>query len=207
MSIEITIRDYHPKDALEVVKVFRDSNNTLRKSKGGKHPDDVMDKMMKMSDRRIITWITQGRVLLVAEVKETGEIAGIGTIDKVWRNRLLNSTCSANHYVKEKFQRGRAGVSVGSMLRRETINKAKSLGFRKMFGYSNPEAVGFHKRFGAKFFPAYNIKAYKNTVELNYYEFELYASIWNSIRIEPNIFKMIMLWNDIRRSLRCKLRI
>jgi hypothetical protein len=191
MTIEIIIRDYRSKDAPGVVTVYRDSYNTLRKCKGGTHPDDEVKKALERSDKDILDIIVLGNVIVVAEVKETGEIAGIGAISNGLMSRCLNSTYSSNHFVKEKFQHGKAGVNVGSRLRCATVYKAKNMGFRKVYGYATPESRNFHKKFGAKFFSAYNIKYLNNTVQVNYYEFELHPSIWNIFRVEPYLFKLV----------------
>ncbi len=192
--MEINIRSYRPADAKQVIEVFRDSFNTLRKSRGGAHPDAAVDKFLDASDREILGRITRGAVLLVAEVKETGEIAGTGAVTNRPVDRLLNSTYSRTHYVKEKFQHGKTGVNIGSMLRRATIQKARDLGFRKIYGYSLPESVGFHKKFGAKYLPRYNFRYLEGAVEVHYYEIELRPSIRNSIRIEPYIFRLSKWW-------------
>ncbi len=201
MGVEVIIRDYCPADASKVIEVFRDSYNTLRRSKGGIHPDDEVDKMLKRSDKDILAMLTCDAVLYVAEVRETGEIVGIGAICNGWKHRLLNITYSKGHYVKEKFQRGKAGVNVGSMLRQATIDKAKSMGFRKICGHAHPESKGFHEKFGAKFLPAYDTKLCGNTVELKYYEFELRPSIWNDFGIELYAFRLIRLYYKVRRFL------
>lgn len=208
MSMEIIIRDYRPEDASRVVEVYRDSYNTLRKSKGGMHPDGGVENWLKKSDKDILDIITRGNVVTVAEAKETGEITGIITMSNGLISRCLNSTFCRTLYVKEKFQRGKAGVIVGAKLRRANLNKAKSMGFRKIYGYANPESKSFYEKCGAKYLPAYNIKSLNNIVELNYYESELRPSIWNSFRIEPHILKLIkQLPDNIRTFLSSKLRV
>jgi len=194
MAIEINVRDYRSEDASRVVEVFRDAYNTLRKSKGGMHRDDQVEQALHPSDKNILARMTYEVMLVVAEVKETGEIVGTGGISFGLMSRLLNSTYSRNHYVKEAFQRGRAGVSVGSMLRRATIDKARSMGFRKIYGFSTPESKGFHQRFGAVFFPAYDMTFSESTVGFNYYEIHLRPCIWNRIIIEPYIARLKKLY-------------
>ena len=201
MAIEIIIRDYRSEDASKVVEVFRNSYNTLRKSKGGMHRDDQVEGALQKSDKKILARMTHGVTLVVAEEKEAGEIVGTGGISSGLMNRLLSSTYSRNHYVKEAFQRGRAGVSVGSMLRRATLDKARSMGFRKIYGFSTPESKGFHQRFGALFFPAYDMTFSETTVAFNYYEIHLRPSIWNRITIEPYFARLKKLYfKEIRKK-------
>jgi len=185
--MNIIIRDYKAGDSSQIVEVFRDSMNTLRKSKGGTHPDDAVDKAVNEPDDELQKMLEWGSAIIVAEVQETGEIAGMGAITTKWYNRLLRSTMSRAHFVKEKFQRGRAGVSVGKMLRIASIQKAKGLGFRKIFGYSTPEAVGFHKKFGAVFYPEHNGFYLDKRVVTQYYEIELRKSALNRMRPEAYI--------------------
>jgi L-amino acid N-acyltransferase YncA len=188
LTVEVEIRDYRKEDAEQVIEVFRDSFNTLRKSKGGSHGDATVDAVVTQPDSATLKMVTSGRKLLVAEVKETGEIAGTGAISDTRADRLLGSRYSRTHYVREKFQRGKAGVSVGKMLRIATIEKAKRLGARKLFGYATIESVGFHKKFGAKFVPLFN-SSYLGGVRSYYYEIELRPSFWNRIPIEPFVFQ------------------
>ncbi len=178
------IREYRADDASQIVEVYRDACNTLRKSKGGIHPDSVIDSWFEKSDKEIHSELIRNCALFVAEVEETGEIAGIGGIKITWLDKLINSVHSHNNFVKEKFQRGRSGFNVGSMLRKAAIEKAKVMGFRKMYASSTPEAVGFHKRCGAQFFPQHNTVSRAGT-EYHYYEIELRPSRWNNLRIEP----------------------
>jgi len=167
------------------------------------HRDGQVEQALHKSDENILARMTHGVRLVVAEVKETGEIVGTGGIGWGLMSRLLNSTYSRNHYVKEAFQRGRAGVSVGSMLRRATIEKARSMGFRKIYGFSTPESKGFHQRFGAAFLPAYDMRFSESTLAFNYYEIHLRRSIWNHIMIEPYIAKLTKLYYQrIRRELK-----
>ena len=129
--------------------------------------------------------------IVVAEVEETGEMAGFGAISNNWRNKILKSCYSKFHFVKEKFQRGRAGVNVGRMLRKKTISMAASKNYRKIYGYATTEAIGFHKKFGAKFFPEYNHPSNIEGATDNYYEIELRPSFLNGLKIEPNIEKIL----------------
>lgn len=199
--MNIIIRDYRPNDEAQIVDVYRDGCNSLRQSRGGLHPETTVDTLLNKPDKKIGAMLTKSR-LSVAEVKETGELAGIGGMTNGLLSRILKSTFSKNHYVKEKFQRGRAGIHVGAMLRQATIDRAKNLGFRKIYGYSTQEATGFHKRFGARFFPKYDSSQDKGLVQHHYYEIELRYSIWNKLRIEPHIFLFLKTCGQIVEPLR-----
>lgn len=200
--MQVIIRDYKPEDAPAIIAVFRNSFNSLRKSRGGSYPDDYVDRTIGRPDRQILSRLGYGNIMVVAELKKTGEIIGMDSIANRWKHSLLKSTYNANNYVKERYQKGRAGVRVGSMLKKATIEKAKSLGFRKMYGYSTPEARGLCKKFGARFFPSHNAK--EQNVEFHYYEIELCKSFWNSIRIEPyfaELSQMAKLYSSLRKML------
>ena len=199
LYVEIEIRDYRPSDAKQVIEVFRDSFNTLRKSRGGNHEDSTVDRVVGQSDKSTLWMVTSGRLLLVAVVKKTGEIAGIGAISDTKADHLLGTRYSRTHYVKEKFQHGKAGVSVGKMLRLSTIEKARKLGARKLFGYATIESVGFHKKFGARFMPMFN-SSYLDGVRSYYYEIELRPSFWNRITIEPFIFQLSKFLGKLRKK-------
>ncbi len=199
--MNIIIRDYKPSDAAQVVQVYRDSFDSNRKSRGGLHPDKAVDELLSKTDNELHSMIAKG-VLMVAQIKETGELAGIGGISNKWINRLLKSTYSKNHCVKERFQHGRCGVSVGSLIRKSTIDKARHMGFTKIYGYSTPEAITFHKKFGARFFPQYNFRYLHKAVELQYYEIALRPGILNNIRLEPYLFQLGKIRNRILSLLR-----
>lgn len=157
---------------------------------------------MGRTDRQILSRLEYGDVMVVAELKETGEIIGMDSIANRWKHSLLKSAYNANNYVKEYYQKGRIGVRVGSMLKKATIEKAKALGFRKMYGYSTPEAKGLYKKFGAKFFPSQNAK--EQNIEFHYYEIELRKSFWNNFGIEPyvsEVSQMAKLYSSLRKML------
>ena len=189
--MELLIREYRDEDAAAVIGIFRDAYNTLRASKGGIHPDEEVEKTLAKPDRWILARLTSGCVLLVAEVSGSGELAGTAAIRSGLAYRFFKSTLSMNHYVKERFQRGRAGVSVGSLLRRASIEKARSMGFRKICGYSYPESKPFHARFGAVFFPAHDIRDPDSSVPVCYYEVEVRPSVWNRFRFEPHAVTLV----------------
>lgn len=179
--MEITIRDSRPGDSSSMVRVYRDAMDTLRKSRGGLHPDEEIGFLTSRPDDGILHQLAGGSAVVVAQSDE-GEVVGIGAISIRLKHRLLGSTYSKNHYVIERCQRGRCGVSIGSMLREATIRKAKERGFRKLYGYATPESIGFHKRFGAVFMPYGNAK--KNGVEYHYYELVLRDSPLNILPVE-----------------------
>jgi L-amino acid N-acyltransferase YncA len=199
LLVEIEIREYRGGDAGQVIDVFRDSFNTLRKSRGGNHPDETVDRVVGQPDNATLKMLISGRKLLVARVKGTGEIAGIGAISDTRADRILGSRYSRTHYVREKFQRGRAGVSVGKLLRLATIEEARKLGARKMYGYATIESIGFHKKFGAKFVSMFN-SSYLDGVRSYYYEIELRPSFWNRIPFEPFVFQFSKLVGKLTRK-------
>jgi hypothetical protein len=189
--MEIIIRDYRPGDAAQAKSVIRDANDSLRKSHGGMHPDESVDWMIQDSNRRSMSMRRGSKSkLVVAEVKGTGEIIGTGAIIRSRFDWLIGSAYSTAHYVRQDFQRGKAGVSVGSLLRKETLARARDQGCRKVYGFSNPEAVGFHKKFGARFFPNHDRSHLVPPVRLCYYEIELKPSGWNALKLEPHTFAL-----------------
>jgi hypothetical protein len=187
--VEVVIRDYLPDDARQIIDIYRDSFTTLKKSKGGGHPDGKVDKIIQKPDKYLLKKLVSDGILVVAQVKGTHEIVGIGAISNTFTSGFLGSRYSRSHYVKASFQKGKAGVNVGTMLRVATIEKAKTLGARKLFGYSTNESVEFHKKFGARFVPRYNC-TYLGGIPTNYYEIVLRKSIWNNIPFEPVLFHL-----------------
>lgn len=196
----IIIRDYRPGDGAQVVGVFRDSNEALRKSRGGLHPDAYVDGLLGRSDLDILSDLEFGARMMVAEVRGSGEIAGMGAISNRWIHRLSGSTYSRSQYVRTSYQRGKRGVHVGSMIRKAVLAKAESMGFRKVYGFSTPGAIGFHSRFGARFFPAYNRRI--GPLEVHYYEIELRPSFWNGFRFEPYLCGLMALYARVLASMR-----
>jgi hypothetical protein len=190
--MEIIVRPYREGDP--IVGIYRDSNNTLRKSRGGLHPDAVVDEAVGRKDADILKELLFGGGMMVAEVKDTGELAGIHAFNDRWINRLLGSAYSRSLYVAGKFQHGKAGVSVGMLLRKAILASARDKGYRKVFGYSTPEAIGFHKKFGAVFFPRYNHKLKGKDMQFHYYEVELRHSKFHGPRLEPYLFDFIGLY-------------
>ena len=186
--IELLIRDYSPGDFIGVLDVYRDALRSLKVSKGGKHPDASIDKAISASDEDMFGQIAGYGVLLVAEVKGTNEIVGIGSLGTGRLNHLIGSTYSRAHYVKLAYQKGRMGVNVGTVLRQATIRRASSMGFRKVFGHATVESVGFHSRFGARFFPSYDMKNPDGSIAGCYYEFIIRESLLNNLPLEPFVF-------------------
>jgi len=199
--IEIILRDYGPEDFSQVISVFKDSCQTLKKSNGGTHPDDAVDHLLKGTDMQILGRITGGAKLIVAEVKETGQIVGTGGVKRGKFDRLFGVACSVAHYVRSDFQKGKAGVSVGSLLRRESLARAAAAGCRKMYGFSTADAIGFHKKFGARFLPRYDRPYINGIVPSHYYEMELRPSIWNRLEPMPILFAFegVVFWTRFLR--------
>jgi L-amino acid N-acyltransferase YncA len=197
--MEIVVREYRKEDAKQVIGVFRESYDGLRASKGGNHPDETVDRTISRSDAEILQELEYGAFLLVAQVKESGEIAGMSAFQNRWINSFLKTTYGRSMYVKPAFQRGKSGIRVGTLLRKTLLERAVSMGFRKVYGYSTPEAVGFHEKFGAKFFPSFNSRG--TSIEFHYYELNLRPSIWNEIRIEPYIPRVTIFYLKIRSAL------
>jgi hypothetical protein len=189
--IRILIRRYKLGDGPQLLRIIRDANDTLRASRGGAHPDDAIDRMNAKPDSALLKLVLNGSRMFVAEVEGTGELAGMGAHTDNLTSALLGSTYSRAHYVLGEFQHGKAGVSVGKLLRMATIESAKKRGFRKMYGFSTPEAVGFHKKCGAVFHPEHNHRYLDGSVEVHYYDMELRKSFLNRFAVEPVAYKAV----------------
>ncbi|MFH0884628.1 MAG: hypothetical protein V1861_02880 [Candidatus Micrarchaeota archaeon] len=194
--VEILIRRYRQKDGPQVVGIFRNATNTLRKSRGGSYPDEEIDRLLARGDGKLLEMLLHGSIVFVAEVKGTREIVGTGALTDNIVARILNSTYSRNHYVREAFQHGKAGISVGRQLREATLNEAKRLGFRKMYGFSTYDAVGYHRKFGAVFYPEHNARLFGSMV-VQYYEIELRKNPINRFHIEPYAHLMGRIYGSI----------
>jgi hypothetical protein len=186
--MEVFIRDFQSGDEISLVKIYRDALNSLRKSRGGMHPDDYISSMINKPDAKIIHDLLYGSVVVVAVVKQSREIIGMGAITNRLKHRLLGSTYSKNHYVLERYQRGRMGISVGSLLKKATIRKAKDMGFRKIYGYSTPESASFHKKFGSTLYPSKDVS--KDGIEFRYFEIVLREGLVNRLPVEPLISEL-----------------
>ena len=204
--VEILIREYRPEDASRVLEAYRDSMQSLRASQGGIHPEWAVDMDISRPDEELLSGMTYRSILLVAEVKGTGEVAGIGGLGIGLLNRLAGCVYSKAHYVKRAFQRGKAGISVGSMLRKATISTASGMGFRKLYGYTTSESVSFHAKAGARLVPMFNRMHKERKVCLRYYEIELRRNILNALPIEPIIFAVMNFFYDIQDASRGKER-
>ncbi len=202
--VEIVLREYRPEDAPEIVDVFRDACNALRKSRGGAHPDETIDRFLGKSEGELLDMLTRGARITVAEVKGTGRLAGMGAITVDLTSQLLGSTYSKDHYVREEFQRGKAGVSVGRLVREATLKEAREMGFRKLYGYSTTEAEGFHRKFGAVFHHGHD-STYMDGVRILYYETRLKESPMNGILVEPYVFKVSRFISQLKLVLAAKL--
>jgi len=198
--MEITIRRVRDADLPSLPAIFRDANNTLRKSRGGLSPDSEIDSLNSKSDAELLKILCRGAIIFVAEVNGTSRLAGMGALTDNLPARLMNSTSSRSHYVREAFQKGKAGVSVGRLLREATIAEAKRRGFRKMYGFSTPEAAGFHRKFVAVFHPEYDTTM--SGLPLKYYEIELRRSVFNGVRVEPYVHRAGMLFGAALKALR-----
>lgn len=205
IGMEIDIRKARNGDLPALPQIFRNANDTLRQSRGGTHPDSDVDMLNRMTDSELLGILRRGAVIFVAEVKGTNQLAGMGAITDNLPARLMGSTYSRNHYVLESFQKGKSGVSVGRLLREATLAEARRLGFRKIYGYSTPEAAGYHKKFGAVFYPRYNSRLV-GTVVLQYYEIELRKSILNSLHVEPYVYRAGMLLGSALGFIRRRMR-
>ncbi len=196
MTQEIIIRDFRPEDRAQLADVYRDSYGTLRESRGGQHPDELVDRVIGRADDEILSDIEYGGIVLVAEAHPGGEIAGVASITDRWINSVTGSSYSRSLYVRSAYQRGKSGVNVGTMLRAGIIERAKRRGYRKIFGYSTPEAIRFHMRFGARFTPLFNHRD-RDSFSFHYYELELRPSILNPIPIEPFMVSVTRLYSGL----------
>jgi hypothetical protein len=187
-----------------VLGVYRDSMQSLRLSQGGNHPEWAVDKAVSKPDEELLSGMTCKSIIFIAEVKGSGEIVGIGGLGMGLLNRLAGCAYSKAHYVKRAYQKGRAGVPVGSMLRKATIAEAARMGFRKMYGYTTSESVSFHAKAGARMVPAFDRMHKELKVRLRYYDVELRRSILNALPIEPMIFAAMDVFYDIQAASRGK---
>ena len=188
----IILRDYAPGDYSQVAQVIRDGFSTLRASRGGQHPDDELDRWLGQGDNALVGYILRDSVVIVAENQETGEIAGVGAYNDRFIDRLLGSTYLKGLYVREKCQRGKSGIHVGTLLRDERIRRARLRGYRKIYAFSGPEAIKFHEKGGAKFYPSHDMVYMHKKVRVRYFEIELRKSPLNSLRFEPYLHKSML---------------
>ncbi|MFH0884972.1 MAG: hypothetical protein V1861_04640 [Candidatus Micrarchaeota archaeon] len=199
--MKITLREYVPGDFSRVARVIRDGFDTLRESRGGKHPDEELDIWLKQDDEAIAGVVLKDAVVLIAEDRDTGEIAGVGGFTNRISDRLLGSTYLKGLFVREKYQRGKSGPHVGSILRDERLRRAKKMGFRKIYAFSGPEALGFNAKAGSKFYPEHDMAYMWGKVRVHYYEIELRESPLNSLRLEPYLHKTMLRLSYLMHAL------
>ena len=189
-DVSVKIRSYQKEDAGGVVEVYRDAYDVLRASRGGRHSDEIVDRIQSMSDEALLDRLLVGYYLVVAEDEEDGALLGIGAVSDRWIDRVLRSARSKSHYVRLGLQRGKGGVGLGTLLRDVTLGRARELGYRKVWGYAQPESKGWHGKFGARFYPRHDTYNPEHSMMVHYYEIELRKSIWNSVRIEPCLIRL-----------------
>ena len=188
--MRIRVRPYETRDTEQVVDVYRDAYDVLRASGGGQHPDRVVEAIQGMSNESLLDRVLEGYALFVAEEVDTDRLIGIGAVSNRRVDRWLRSARSKSHYVRAAAQGGQKGVGVGSLLRAETLAYAKDLGCRKVWGYAQPESRRWHEKFGARLYPRHNTVNPEHSLRVHYYEIVLRESLWNSVRIEPCIFRI-----------------
>lgn len=196
----IRVRPYEDRDAEQVVDVYRDAYEVLRASKGGRHPDRVVEAVQGISNEALLERVVAGHALFVAEEVETDRLLGIGAVSIRPLDRWLRSGRSKSHYVRASAQGGEAGVGVGSLLRTETLAHAKRLGYRKVWGYAQPESRRWHERFGAHFYGRHDTFSPEHSVVVHYYEIILRDSLWNRMRIEPRIYRVSKSLRSLSRE-------
>jgi len=177
--MEILIRDYEPGDDNQIVEIYREFFGT---SDNGMTDEAIVDK-----------FIGRGGLLLVAQVKDSNEVAGICGFSNHWLYRIIGSTSNRGIFVRKKFQRGKGGVNVGTLLSKARDERCLGLGYRKSFGYAVADSLGFHKRFNKRFYSEHNYVNEKGTL-LHYCEAELRPSILNGARVEPYIYTLVRFY-------------
>jgi len=200
--VRFRIRPYQDGDAEGVVEVYRDAYDVLRASRGGHHADSIVDRIQAMSDEALLERLLHGYYLVVAESEDDGALLGIGAVSDRRIDRLLRSARSKSHYVRLGLQRGKGGVGLGTLLREATLGQARKLGYRKVWGYAQPESKGWHGKFGARFYRRHDTYNPEHSMRVYYYEIELRKSLWNSIRIEPCLFRLSKLVPTLKARLR-----
>lgn len=202
--MSVRIRPYEARDAPGVVEVYRDAYDALRVSLGGRHADSIVDRIQALPDEALLDRLLCGYHLVVAESETDGRLLGIGAISDRRVDRLLKSARSKSHYVRAGQQRGRGGVGLGTKLREETLERARQQGYRKVWGYSQPESKGWHEKFGACFHPRHDTYNPEHEMTVHYYEIELRKSPWNAVRIEPILVRVAGQLRTLRAKLRDK---
>jgi L-amino acid N-acyltransferase YncA len=194
----IDIRPYQESDRDAVVDVYRDGYDALRIGHGGNHQDYLVDRVQNLSDEALARRILDGYFVVVAEESATGELLGIGAVSDRPLDRFLGSARSKTHYVRRNLQGGRGGVGIGSQLRQASLERARSLGHRKVWGYALSESRRWHAKFGATFHPFHNTYNPEHSSIVYYYEIILQPSGWNRLRVEPWLFRLSKLWPTLK---------
>ncbi len=209
--MRVKIRPYRPgDDDAGILSVYRDAYDVLRVSRGGSHADAIVDRVQALPDQNLLDRLLVGYHLVVAEDEESGEALGIGAMSERLIDRLLGSGRSKSHYVRLGLQKRQGGRGLGRALRDVTLAHARALGYRKVWGYAQPESKGWHSKFGARFYPRHDTYNPEHSLMVSYYEIVLRESVWNHVRIEPCLWRLSKLiptcrarwrdWRDRRRT-------
>ncbi len=202
LESDVEIRDFLPEDGPRAAAVFRDAYSTLKRSRGGQHSDKSVDALLQKPDAEVVRSLTRGGVLLVARVRGSGEIIGMHGFTSGLIDRILGSSYARNQYVREAYQKGKAGISVGRMLSVAAQERARKMGFRKWYGLSIPESVEYHKRYGWKHYPRHDTVSLDSGMRVHYIELELRKSALNGIRIEPYLLAAFRMIGRARMAMR-----
>lgn len=199
--MEVIIRGYLPEDGADIVRIYRNALETLRKSKGGEHDDYSIDKILSGSDKKILSELfCRNDIVLVADA--SGAAVGFTSFSNRLIDKILKSVYGSNTYVTSEFQRGKMGVNVGRMLISERRKLMSKMNYRKYYSYSTPESVKFGKKCGVKYYPAHNTYSLNSSLALHYYEFILRPSFLNKIRFEPYLFELSIIFGKIIHKLK-----
>jgi len=199
--MEVIIRGYLKEDGPEIVSIYKDAIETLRKSNGGEHNDTSIDKICGEADEKILSDLfCRNDIILVADVN--GAPVGFTSFSNRFIDKILRSAYGSNTYVAPKFQRGKMGVNVGRMLIDERKKTIAGMNYRKYYSYSTPESVAFGKKCGVKYYPAHNTYSLNSRLALHYYEMLLRPSFLNKIRFEPYLFELSILFGKLINKLK-----
>jgi N-acetylglutamate synthase-like GNAT family acetyltransferase len=163
----ISIRRYRPGD--DILSVYRDSWSALKRSRGGLHPDEVVERKIRRSGASLERWLLHDAEALVAE--SGGKVVGFCVLSGNRMNRLTRSSYCRCLYVMRGYQRNR--LRVGTELFRSMERAARAAGFSKIFTYSTPESVPFYEKMGVIFFPRFKERTPDSPVALSYGELSL----------------------------------
>jgi hypothetical protein len=200
-KMEVIIRGYLSEDGADIVRIYRNALETLRKRNGGEHDDASIDKILSWPDKKILSELfCRNDIVLVANAD--GAAVGFTSFSNRLIDKIIKSVYGSNVYVTKEFQQGKMGVNVGRMLiseRRKLMNKT---GYRKYYSYSTPESVQFGKKCGVKYYSFHNTYSLNSSLALHYYEFILRPSFLNRIRFEPYLFELSIIFGKIIRKLK-----